>query len=163
MARGIRTAWVFGVAGLLLASVGVVGAQMLRADAQHGSSDDAHLTQAQYDAAVLIARHQVHRLHPRLTSASAIVARGTVTQANLSGSCTSGSVIKIRLAGHGFHVLTGGRLHPDGDGSGKGDKVTTVEVTADAVSRRPCLIEVVTGPPLSPYRDGDDLLPALAR
>jgi hypothetical protein len=163
MARGIRTAWVFGVAGLLLASVGVVGAQMLRADAQHGSSDDGHLTQAQYDAAVLIARHQVHRLHPRLTSASAIVASGTVTRANLSGSCTSGSVIKIRLAGHGFDVGAGGRVDPDDEGTARAGRVTTVEVTADAVSRRPCLIEVVTGPPSSPYRDGDDLLPALAR
>ncbi len=102
MARGIRTAWVFGVAGLLMASAGVVGAQMMRADAQHGSSDTDISRRRQYDAAVRIARHQVDLLHPRLSSASAIVQRGTVTQANLSGSCTSGSVIKIRLVGPRF-------------------------------------------------------------
>jgi hypothetical protein len=155
MTRGIRTAWVFGVAGLLMASAGVVGAQMLRADARHSSSD-RHLTQAQYDAAVRIARHQVHRLHPRLTSASAIVRSGTVTQANMSGSCTSGHVIKIRLVGHEFHVATGGRA----DGNAR--RVTSVEITADASTGRPCLLDVVTGPASSPYHDGDDLLPTLA-
>ena len=157
MTRGVRTAWVFGIAGLLLASVGVVGAQMMRADAQHGSSDDRQLTQAQYDAAVRIARHQVHRLHPRLTSTSAVVRRGTVTRANTSGSCRSGTVIRIRLVGHGFRAATGGW------GDGKGQPVTSVEITADATSGRPCLIEVVTGPPSSPFRSGDDLMPALAR
>jgi hypothetical protein len=156
MTRGIRTAWVFGVAGMLMASAGVVGAQMMRADARHGSSDDRQLTQAQYDAAVRIARHQVTHLHPRLTGASAIVRSGTVTRPNLSGSCTSGTVIKIRLVGHDFRVATGGR------GDGKQEPVTSVEVTGDATSGRACLIEVVTGPPSPPYRSGDDLLPALA-
>jgi hypothetical protein len=155
MTRGIRTASVFGVAGLLMASAGVIGAQMMRADAQHASSD-RHLTQGQYDAAVRIARHQVDLLHPRLSSASAIVQRGTVTKANLSGSCTSGSVIKIRLIGHGFRTVTGGLA------GAKPQSVRSVEITADATSGRACLISAFTGRPSSPYHDGDDLLATLA-
>ncbi|HET8665393.1 MAG TPA: hypothetical protein VFM08_13835 [Nocardioides sp.] len=156
MTRGKRTAWVFGVAGLLMVAGGVAGAQMLRADAQH-PAEKGRLTQAQYDDAVRIARHQVRRLDPRLTSASAIVRPGTVTRPNMTGTCSSGSVILIRLAGHDFHVGTGARA------DGKDAPVTTVEITADATSGRPCLRSVLTGPPASPYRNGDDLLPALAR
>jgi hypothetical protein len=40
--------------------------------------------------------------------------------------------------------------------------VTSIEITADPTSGRPCLLSVVTGPPSSPYRTGDDLLPTLA-
>jgi hypothetical protein len=155
MTRGTRTTWVFGVAGLLMASVGLVGAQMMRADARH-PSDDRHLTQAQYDAAVRVARHQVRQLHPRLTSASAIVTPGTVTQPNMAGSCTSGSVVKIRLIGHDFDVANAGLA------GAKSKSVTSVEITADPTSGRPCLLSVDTGRPARPYRDGDDLLPALA-
>jgi len=155
MTRGIRTAWVLSVAGLLMTSVGVVGAQLMRADAHH-STEDGHLTQAQYDAAVRLARHQVRRLHPRLTSASAIVRRGTVTQPNMSGSCTSGTVLEIRLVGHDFRAVTGGLAGQ------KHRSVTSVEITADPATGRPCLLSVATGRPGPAYRDGDDLLPALA-
>lgn len=155
MTRGKRTAWVFGIAGLFMVTVGVAGAQMLRADAQH-PAEDGRLTQAQYDAAVRVARHQVRTLHPQLTSATAVVRRGTVTQPNMSGSCTSGMVVKIRLVGDGFRTVTGGLA------GGKSRSVTSVEITADPDSGRPCLLSVGTGRPPPAFRDGDDLLPALA-
>ena len=85
-----------------------------------------------------------------------MVVRGTVTQANMGGSCTSGHVIKIRLVGHGFRSVTGGLAGQ------KHQTVTSVEITADASSQHPCLMSVFTGPPAAPYRDSDDLLPALA-
>jgi hypothetical protein len=156
MTRGKRTAVVFGVAGLLMAAVGVAGAQMLRADAQR-PAQEGRLTQAEYDDAVRVARHQVRRLDPRLTSATAVVRRGTVTRPNLSGSCMSGTVVKIRLVGHGFRTVTGGL------GDGEDTPVTSAEITVDPGSGRPCLLSVGTGRPPPAYHDGDDLLPALAR
>jgi hypothetical protein len=157
MTRGIRTVSVFGVAGVLMASAGVSGAEMMRAEVRHEPpSVHGSLTNEQYAAAVRIAQHQVHRVHPRLTSATAIVKRGTVSRTNMSGSCTSGRVIEIRLIGHGFRAVAGGL---PGRGGGR---VTSMQVTADAVSGHPCLLSVRTGHG-SPYHGAADLMPALHR
>jgi hypothetical protein len=74
----------------------------------------------------------------------------------MSGSCTSGTVLEVRLVGHDFRAVTGGLAGQ------KHRSVTSVEITADPATGRPCLLSVATGRPGPAYRDGDDLLPALA-
>jgi hypothetical protein len=156
MTRVIRTASVFGVAGVLMASAGISGAHMMRAEVKHPhASVHGPLSDAQYAAAVRIAHHQVRRGHVHLTSATAVIRRGTVTQANMGGICTSGTEIRIRLVGHGFHIVTGGL-------PGGGGDVTSMEITADAATRHACLLSVGTGH-AAPYHHGADLMPALHR
>jgi hypothetical protein len=158
MTRGIRTASVFGVAGVLMASAGISGAEMMQAHVEHHhAAVHGPLTDAQYAAAVRVAQHQIDQQKPsRLTSATAVLKPGKVRQPNLADACHSGEVVKIRLVGRFPHVVTGGR---PGGGSGA---VTLVGVTTDAKSGRACLLGVGTGRS-APFQNAADLTPALSR
>ncbi len=158
MTRGIRTASVFGVAGVLMASAGISGAEMMQAHARHEpAAVHGPLTDRQYAAAVRVAQQQIDRQKPsRITSATAVLKPGRVTQPNLAGACHSGEVVKIRLIGRFPHITTGGTP------GGHAGPVTLVGITVDARSGRACLLGVGVG--RSPaYRHGADLLPALHR
>ena len=151
------------VACALLATAGVWGAMMLRADAHHGapsSSTRGPLTEEQYAAAVRVAQHEVDQQKPsRLTSATAVLKPGNVRQPNRADACHSGHVVKIRLVGRFPRIVTG--LARGGPQSGSG-RVTLVGITTDATSGRACLLGVGTGRS-APYRDAADLMPALDR
>lgn len=151
------------VACALLATAGVWGAMMLRADAHHGapsSSTRGPLTEEQYAAAVRVAQHEVDQQKPsRLTSATAVLKPGNVRQPNRADACHSGQVVKIRLVGRFPRIVTG--LARGGPQSGSG-RVTLVGITTDATSGRACLLGVGTGRS-APYPDAADLMPALNR
>jgi hypothetical protein len=154
-----RSTTVLVAACALLATAGIWGAVMVRADAGHDrpvgdAADYGPLSADQYAAAVRVAQHQADRLAGRLTSATAVVRPGQVSQANLAGACDSGSVVRIRLTGRFPHLATGGAV------GSPGGPVTTVDITADGTSGRACLLGVATGKP-TPYRHAADLMPAL--
>ena len=150
------------VACALLATAGVWGAMMLRADAHHETpSSRGPLSEEQYAAAVRVARHEVDEQKPsRLTSVTAVLKPGTVRQPNMADACHSGQVVKIRLVGRFPRITTGG-LARGGPQSGSG-RVTLVGITTDATSGRACLLGVGTGRS-APYPDAADLMPALDR
>ena len=108
----MRRTTVVVVACALLATAGVWGAMMLRADAHHGapsSSTRGPLTEEQYAAAVRVAQHEVDQQKPsRLTSATAVLKPGNVRQPNMADACHSGQVVKIRLVGRFPRIVTGG-------------------------------------------------------
>jgi hypothetical protein len=135
---------------------------MVSADWGHHQAEDARgpLTEQQYDAAVAVAQHEIDREKARITTATAVLRHRTLSrrQSNLPGLCTSGRVIEIRLTGKFPHITTSGIA---GVPSASGH-VTSVGITADALSGRACLLGVGTGRP-APYRHGADLLPALHR
>jgi hypothetical protein len=159
MSRRTRTTTILVSACALLATAGVWGAVMVRADAGRDrtvgdAADYGPLSADQYAAAVTVAQHQADRLGGRLATATAVVRPGQVSQANLAGRCDSGSMVRIRLTGRFPHVATGGSVGAS-DGA-----VTTVDITADGTSGRACLLAVATGK-ASPYRQAADLMPAL--
>jgi hypothetical protein len=160
----MRRTTVVVVACALLATAGVWGAMMLRADAHHSapsSSTRGPLTEEQYAAAVRVAQQEVDQQKPsRLTSATAVLKPGNVRRPNMADACHSGQVVKIRLVGRFPRIATGG-LAGGGPQRGSG-RVTLVGITTDATSGRACLLGVGTGRS-APYRDGADLMPALDR
>jgi hypothetical protein len=158
MTRGIRTASVFGVAGVLMASAGISGAEMMRADVQHHHvATHGPLTNDQYAAAVRVAQHELDKQKPsHLNSATAVLRKGKVRQPNLADACHSGELVKIRLVGRFPRINVS---PPPGVEAGP---VTVVGITADAKSGRACLLGVGTGTSRA-YRDAADLRPALHR
>jgi hypothetical protein len=151
---------VFAVAGGLLAGAAVWGLLMVRADAKHDGVDDpanhGPLTAEQYAAAVRIVQREVASEKASLTSATAILTRGRVRNANVGPACTSGHLIRIRLLGRFPRITVS---PPPG---GRGGPVRLVGITADAATGRACLLGVGTGKN-HPYRGAADLMPALAR
>ncbi len=158
MSRRGRTAAVFGAAGALLVGAAAWGFLMVRADAKHDGVDDpanhGPLTSEQYAAAVRIVQREVTKEKATLTSATAIVTRGKVRDANVGPACTSGHLIRIRLLGRFPRITVS---PPPG---GKGGPVRLVGITADATTGRACLVGVGTGRS-HPYREAADLMPAL--
>jgi hypothetical protein len=154
-----RTATVLAVAGTLLAGAAVWGLLMFRADAKRDGVDAASrgpLTAEQYAAAVRVAQREVREKKASLTSATAILRRGTVVRANVGPACTSGHLIRIRLLGRFPHIVTGGTT------GGSGGRFTEVDIAADAATGRACELGVGTGKG-HPFRRAADLMPALAR
>jgi len=101
--------------------------------ADHGSLSDR-----EYSVAVDIARKEVDKSATSLTSASATVETGTVTNSNMGHPCTSGTLLQIRLIGT-FNIVHGG---VPGEPY---EPVSMVKITADPESGFACLIGVGTG------------------
>jgi len=122
------------------------------------SSAPAHgsLTEAEFKVAVAVARAEVAKEAATITSATATVGAGTVTEANDGPPCTSGTLLHIKLIGTFPHIVTTGRPL-DGASSasapsggvptdGSGFSVTAVLITADPASGKACLLSVQIGP-----------------
>jgi hypothetical protein len=77
-----------------------------------------------------------------LTSATATIGDGTVTDTNAGPPCTSGKLLHIKLIGT-FPRITHGAI---GDQpTPRYEPVSAVVITADPVSGKPCLAGVETG------------------
>jgi hypothetical protein len=79
-----------------------------------------------------------------VTSATATVGVGTVTDPNAGPACTSGTLLHIKLIGTFPTIVVGG---PSAGASGASNdySVTAVLITADPESGKPCDISVQTG------------------
>jgi hypothetical protein len=81
-----------------------------------------------------------------VTSATATVGAGTVTDPNAGPACTSGTLLHIKLIGT-FPTISVGLLPTAGAPDASNDtSVTTVLVTADPESGKPCDIGVRIDP-----------------
>jgi hypothetical protein len=94
------------------------------------------LTDREFKTAVTIARAEADKEAATVTSATATVGTGTETQTNAGPACTSGTLLHIKLIGT-FPTIVA-------DLAG-GASVSTVLITADPESGKPCLIGVQTG------------------
>ena len=127
------------------------------------SSTPAHgsLTDAEFKVAVAVARAEAAKdSTTSITSATATVGAGIVTDANYGPPCTSGTLLHIKLIGTFNIVIAGGPT--DGASSatassasapsggvptdGSGYSVTAVLITADPASGKACLLSVQIGP-----------------
>lgn len=114
----------------------------------HSGTASSHdeLTEDQFNTAVSIAHREADRTRATVTSATATVGRGVVTESNTGYECRSGTVLHIMLIGTFPGITTGG--HPMASGApGLGDdgSVHAEEITADPNNRQVCLISVRTG------------------
>ncbi len=108
--------------------------------AGHGS-----LTDREYNVAVTVARAETLKYDATVTSASATVGKGTVTDPNAGPACTSGTLLNIKLIGT-FPTIAVGGPSTGAPGSSNDFTVTAVLITADPESGNPCAITVLTGP-----------------
>ena len=131
----MRTAVLAAAIGLALALTGCNGD-----DADQGSADTGTLTQAQYDAAVNVARHEVEAQDAEVTIATAVLKHnaGQHAPSNTGHRCTGDDVLKIRLIGTFPHTVTTGT---PGGGS---TTVTEMDIKADPETGLACLIGVGT-------------------
>ncbi|MDQ1680289.1 MAG: hypothetical protein QOI42_1148 [Frankiaceae bacterium] len=89
--------------------------------------------------AVAVARAEADKESAALTSATATIGDGTVTDTNAGPPCTSGKLLHIKLIGT-FPRLVDRSL---GDQpTPRVMKVSAVQITADPVSGKPCMIGV---------------------
>jgi hypothetical protein len=105
-----------------------------------GCSSSTHmhgaLTDREFKSAVTIARAEADKEAATVTSATATVGAGTEMQPNAGPACTSGTLLHIKLIGTFPTVVA--------DLAG-GASVTTLLITADPESGKPCVIAVQTG------------------
>jgi hypothetical protein len=94
------------------------------------------LTDREFKTAVTIARAEADKESATITSATATVGAGTETQPNAGPACTSGTLLNIKLIGTFPTVVA--------DLAG-GASVSTLLITADPESGKPCVIAVQTG------------------
>jgi hypothetical protein len=137
-------------------------------DHSSSSSTPSHgaLTNGQFNVAVTVARAEIAKEQATVTSATATVGKGTVTDPNAGPACASGTLLHIKLIGTFPNIAVGGYATdappsssatsstdpsssaPSGalptDGSGY--SVNAVLITADPASGKPCLLAVQTGP-----------------
>jgi hypothetical protein len=98
------------------------------------------LTDHDYGVAVAVVRAEVAKESAVLTSASASIGDGTVTDTNAGRPCMSGKLLHIKLIGRFPRIVHGGVA-----GEPTYSPVSAVLVTADPVSGKPCLVGVETG------------------
>jgi hypothetical protein len=101
--------------------------------------DNNALTDHEFAVAVAVARQEVERLGLPITSATATVGEGTVSDSNTGHACVSGTLLHIKLIGD-FHKI------PHFSMPGQPYEPTSaVLLTADPESEQACLIGVSTG------------------
>jgi hypothetical protein len=130
-------------AACLLATIAIGGcASSALVDATPSGSALAHgsLTEHDFGVAVAVARAEVDKDSAVLTSATASIGVGTVTDPNAGPPCTSGKLLHINLIGTFPRIVHGGLA-----GDPAQSPVSAVLITADPVSGKPCLIGVETG------------------
>jgi hypothetical protein len=113
--------------------------------AQPSPPRHSSLTAAERARAVALARQEAARERGTVTSASATVGRGIVTDSNIGSECLSGRLLHVKLIGSFPHIVVSGVLTAPGDGQPLSNTVHALLLTADAVSGRPCLLSVQTG------------------
>jgi hypothetical protein len=80
-----------------------------------------------------------------ITSATATVSAGTVTDANYGPPCTSGTLLHIKLIGTFPNIAVGGYATDHASSEGDNYSVSAELITADPVSGKACLLAVQTG------------------
>jgi hypothetical protein len=106
----------------------------------HGS-----LTDREFNVAVAVARAEIEKYAATVTSATATVGVGTVTDPNAGPACTSGTLLHIKLIGT-FPTIVVGGPSTGAPGASNDYSVTTVLVTADPESGKPCEVSVRIDP-----------------
>jgi hypothetical protein len=106
----------------------------------HGS-----LTEAQFNVAVAVARAEIAKYKATVTSATATVGEGTVTDPNAGPACTSGTLLHIKLLGTFPTIVVAPPSTNDAPTADNDYSVTAVSITADPESGKPCDISVQTG------------------
>jgi hypothetical protein len=144
-----RTSLAVGAALALAITVALSFAVATASSKAHRGTDQAaavesspRLTDDEFEAALAVARKQAASQARQVTLATATVIEGTPTvPSNTGTACSSGRLLNISLFGT-FNIVTGGMA-----GNPNGGEVTELDMTADAVTGRPCVIEVATGTP----------------
>jgi hypothetical protein len=113
-------------------------------DPSSSSSTPSHgsLTNDQFNVAVAVARAEMAKDAATVTSATATVGQGTVTDPNAGPACTSGTLLRIKLIGT-FNIATTGF---GGQPTPSSEPVSAVMITADPESGKACDLSVQTGP-----------------
>ena len=116
-------------------------------DPSASSSTPAHgsLTDGQFNVAVAVARAEMEKYAATVTSATATLGEGTVTDPNAGPACTSGTLLHIKLIGT-FPTIAVGGPSTGAPGASTDYSVSAVLITADPESGKPCDIVVQTGP-----------------
>jgi hypothetical protein len=140
------------VVACLLAAIAVGGcassASRVLDDPSSSSSTRGHgsLTDREFNVAVAVARAETEKYAATVTSATATVGDGTVTDPNAGPACTSGTLLHIKLIGT-FPTIVVGLLPTAGaPGASNDNSVSAVLITADPESGKACLLGVQTGP-----------------
>jgi hypothetical protein len=138
-------------AACLLATIATCGctssANRALDDPNISSSAPAHgsLTDHEFNVAVAIARAETEKYAATVTSATATVGAGTVTDPNAGPACTSGTLLHIKLLGT-FPTISIGLTPTAGAPSASNDySVSAVLITADPESGKACDISVRIG------------------
>ena len=139
------------VAACLLATIAIGGcANSTRAlNDTHASASTpgpGSLTDREFKVAVAVARAEADKEDAAITSATATVGEGTVTDPNAGPPCTSGTLLHIKLIGAFPHIVIGLGPTAGAPSDGKDYSVTTVLITADPASGKACEIGVRTDP-----------------
>jgi hypothetical protein len=115
-------------------------------DPSSSSSTPGHraLTDREFNVAVAVARAETEKYAATVTSATATVGEGTVTDPNAGPACTSGTLLHIKLIGT-FPTISVGGPSTGAPSASNDDSVIAVLITADPESGKPCLIGVQTG------------------
>jgi hypothetical protein len=103
------------------------------------------LTAAERAKAVAVSRHEAARERGTITSASATVGPGIVTDSNTGTKCLSGRLLHVKLIGSFPHIPVTGLIAAPGESQPPSTTVHAVMLTADAVSGHACLLSVRTG------------------
>ena len=130
---------------MLIVLSGCAGSAAPSGSTRSTSGTHGELTDQEYAWAVALARQEIREDDASVSSATATVGRGSVTDSNLGYSCESGRLLHIKLIGTFPHIVTTG--HPQDPESTPAEDVTVraVVLTADAESGRACRTGVQTG------------------
>jgi hypothetical protein len=128
-----------GTVGLVLALA--LGA--CTSEATRGGGTDDSLSDDELAFARAIVQDEASVKGTDISSATAIVRSGTVTDSNVGQPCTSGRLLAVKLIGKFPHIVTTG--HPVRRGEHVDFTVTAVVITADAETGQVCLKGVQTG------------------
>jgi hypothetical protein len=138
-------------AACLLAAIAIGGCASSATPVSDGdisSSAYAHgsLTDHEFNVAVAVARAEVAKYEATVTSATATVGVGTVTDPNVGPPCTSGTLLHIKLIGTFPTILVAPPSTNNAPTASNDYSVTAVLVTADPASGKACDLSVQTGP-----------------
>lgn len=103
------------------------------------------MTAAELANAVAAARLEISKEDAKVTSASAFVSTGVVTDSNTGAECLSGRLLHVKLIGSFAHITVSPPGLPAGSNRTVDTTVQAVNLTVDAASGRMCLITVQTG------------------
>ena len=120
-------------------------------DPPGSGSGPAAVTSDELALASAATRDQLRDQAATVTGATVRAVPGRVRRSNVGEPCTSGRLLRITVAGWFPHILTTG--HPLAPGEVEDFAVTSLLLTVDAVSGRPCRLGVATDPVPTDPRD----------